>query len=234
MSLLRIRWRVVPSFFCALAAAIVLSGIGVTVLGEDPHGAAPAGVAPKEAMEKLKAGNRRFVEQKLSNKELATRRAETVNGQQPYAIILACADSRVAPEFVFDETIGSLFVIRVAGNVVDPDMLGSIEYAVEHLHTHLIVVLGHDNCGAVTAAISKEPAHGNLDELIHKIDIGKDLPADKTKALSEAVRHNALHQAQAMLSMSEPIKKAVEEHEVQIEAAVYSLDSGEVKWVASK
>jgi len=233
MLLLRTRWRAAPFFF-ALVVAITLSGIGVAVLAEDPHDSATAGVSPMESVQKLKAGNKRFVEQKLSDKQLATRRAETVNGQQPYAIILACADSRVAPELVFDETIGSLFVIRVAGNVVDPDVLGSVEYAVEHLHARLIVVLGHENCGAVTAAISKEAAHGNLDELIHRIDVGKDLPADKTKALSEAVKHNALHQAQEMMSKSQPVKKAVDAHEVQIETAVYSLDSGEVKWVGSK
>ena len=133
-------------------------------------------------MEKLKAGNKRFVEQRLSDKELAKHCAATADGQHPYAIVLACADSRVAPELVFDETIGDLFVIRVAGNVVDPDVLGSIEYAVEHLHVRLIVVLGHDKCGAVTAALSKEtPPPGNLGELIHKIDGGKDLPADPSK-----------------------------------------------------
>jgi len=223
-----------PSFLLVLVAAITISGIGVTVFAEDPHAATAAGVSPREALEKLKAGNKRFVEQKLSDRQLATRRAETASGQQPYAIILACADSRVAPEFVFDESIGSLFVIRVAGNVVDPDMLGSIEYAVEHLHTHLIVVLGHEKCGAVTAAVAKEPLHGNLDELIHKIDPGTDLPADKAKALSEAIRHNALHQAQEMMKRSVPIKTAVDKHEVQIESAVYSLDSGEVKWLESK
>ena len=214
---------------------MTLSGIGGAGFAEEHHATtAPAGVSPQEPLEKLRAGNKRFVEQKLSDKALAERRAATANGQQPYAIILACADSRVAPELVFDETIGDLFVIRVAGNVVDPDILGSIEYAVEHLGPRLIVVLGHEKCGAVTAAISKDALHGNLDELIHKIDAGKDLPADASKALPEAVKHNAIHQAQQMLSKSEPIKKAVDAHEVQIEAAVYDLDSGQVKWLGSK
>jgi carbonic anhydrase len=234
MSLLRIHRRVVSSFFFALVVAITLSGIGLAVFGQESHGAAPAGVAPQEALERLKAGNKRFVDLKLSDKELAKRRAATANGQQPYAIILACADSRVAPELVFDETIGDLFVIRVAGNVVDPDVLGSVEYAVEHLHARLIVVLGHEKCGAVTAAMSTEALHGNLGELIHKVEPGKDLPADQSKALPEAIKHNAIHQAQEMVSQSEPIKKAVDDHEVQIQAAVYSLDSGEVKWLESK
>lgn len=231
---LRMRRHVLPSLI-ALVGAAVLAGIGVAGFAQEHHAmAAPAGVSPQEAMERLKAGNKRFVEQKLSDKDLAKRRAATASGQQPYAIILACADSRVAPELIFDETIGDLFVIRVAGNVVDPDVLGSIEYAVEHLGPRLIVVLGHESCGAVTAAISHEQLHGNLDELIHKIDGGKDLPADMSKALPEAVEHNTIHQAHEMLSKSEPIKKAVDDHQVQIETAVYSLDSGDVKWLGSK
>jgi carbonic anhydrase len=221
----------VPSFFFVLVVTITLGGMGVAVFGEDPHGVTAAGVAPREALEKLKAGNKRFVEQKLSDKELAKRRTATTDEQHPYAIILACADSRVAPELVFDETIGDLFVIRVAGNVVDPDVLGSVEYAVEHLHARLIVVLGHEKCGAVTAAISEAVPHGNLGELIHKIDPVKDLPADKSKALHEAVMHNTAHQAVEMVNKSDPIKSAVDHHEVQIEAAVYTLDSGEVKWL---
>jgi len=244
---LRIRWPVAPSLIVlvALGVAITLAGIGAAGIGAlafaqehrggAPATTAPAGVSPREALEKLKAGNQRFVQQKPADKKLGERRAATANGQHPYAIILACADSRVAPELVFDETIGDLFVIRVAGNVVDPDVLGSIEYAVEHLGSRLIVVLGHEKCGAVTAAIAHEPLpHGNLDELIHKIDGGSDLPADKSKALAEAVKHNTIHQAREMLSKSEPIKKAVDGHEVQTEAAVYSLDSGEVKWLGSK
>ncbi len=220
-----------PSFL-AILAGVTLTAIGVASFAQEHHPAtASAAISPAEALDKLKAGNKRFVEQKPSDKALAQRRAATANGQQPYAIILACADSRVAPELIFDETIGDLFVIRVAGNVVDPDVLGSIEYAVEHLGTRLIVVLGHDKCGAVTAALSDEPLHGNLGELIHKVDGGKGLPADKAAALAEAVRHNAIHQAQEMLSKSEPIKKAVDEHQVQVESAVYSLDSGTVSWL---
>ncbi|HSV13122.1 MAG TPA: carbonic anhydrase [Tepidisphaeraceae bacterium] len=234
MSSLHICRRVVSSCFFSLMVAVAISAPGVAVFGDEPHGAAVAGVSPQAALEKLKAGNKRFVEQKLADKDLAQRRTATANGQQPYAIILACADSRVAPELVFDETIGDLFVIRVAGNVVDPDVLGSVEYAVEHLHARLIVVLGHEKCGAVTAALSREGLHGNLDELIHKVAPGDNLPDDKSRALPEAIKHNALHQAQEMVNQSEPIKKVVDEHDVQIEAAVYSLDSGEVKWLENK
>jgi carbonic anhydrase len=232
---LSIRRGVAPTFL-ALAIAITLTSLNAAAFAEEHHGAttAPAAVAPQEALERLKAGNKRFVEQKLADKDLAGRRSATANGQQPYAIILACADSRVAPELVFDETIGDLFVVRVAGNVVDPDVLGSIEYAVEHLHARLIVVLGHEKCGAVDAAISGGTVHGNLEELIHKVDGGKGLPADKSAALAAAVKHNTSHQAAEMLNASEPIKKAVDDHQVQIEAAVYSLESGEVKWLASK
>jgi carbonic anhydrase len=227
--------RGVVTFLPALVVAVALTGIGVAGFAQEHHAAAvPARISASEALEKLKAGNTRFVEQKLSDKDLAHRRAETANGQHPYAIILACADSRVAPELVFDETIGDLFVIRVAGNVVDPDVLGSIEYAVEHLGAKLIVVLGHEKCGAVTAALSHESIHGNLGELIHKIDCGKDLPADAARALPEAVKNNALAQAHGMLEKSEPIKKAVDAHEVRVETAVYSLESGEVRWLVGE
>ncbi len=224
----------VPCLF-ALIVALTLTSLSVTAFAEDPHGATTApSVSPQEAMDRLNAGNKRFVEQKLADKDLAGRRAATASDQHPYAIILACADSRVAPEFVFDETIGGLFVIRIAGNVVDPDVLGSIEYAVDHLHVRLIVVLGHERCGAVSAAISGGAVHGNLEELIHKVDGGKDLPSDTTAALAAAVRHNILHQATEMLKDSEPIKKAVDDGQVQIESGVYSFVDGEVKWLTSK
>ena len=149
-----IRRRVAPSFF-ALVVAITLIGIGFAGFAEDHHGRRGGRLAAGGAGEAQ--GRQQAVRRtEAVGQGSGQRRAATADGQQPYAIILACADSRVAPELVFDETIGDLFVIRVAGNVVDPDVLGSIEYAVEHLHARLIVVLGHEKCGAVTAAISNE------------------------------------------------------------------------------
>src|SRR5947209_2306854 len=119
------------------------------------------------AIKLLKEGNGRFAQGKLAAKDTgANRRALLAKGQHPFAVVLTCADSRVAPELVFDQGLGDLFVLRVAGNITDPFTLGSIEYAVEHLHTPLIVVLGHENCGAVAAALTKVEFPGNLGTLI--------------------------------------------------------------------
>src|ERR1700736_713991 len=113
-------------------------------------------VGPDEALRRLKAAPERCAQSKAAaGKPVAARRAETAKDQHPFAIIVGCADSRTAPEIIFDQTIGDLFVIRTAGNLVDEYALGSIEYAVDHLGTRLIVVLGHQRCGAVTAAERK-------------------------------------------------------------------------------
>src|SRR5439155_1280302 len=118
---------------------------------------AEAPVTGAQALERLKAGNTRFAADKSNPKNIGKdRRAVLAKGQHPFAVVLTCADSRVAPELVFDQGLGDLFVLRVAGNIADPFVLGSIEYAVEHLHTPLIVVLGHESCGAVAAALTKE------------------------------------------------------------------------------
>src|SRR5205085_10520354 len=136
----------------------------------------------------LKEGNGRFAAGKLAVKDVgAQRRATLAKGQHPFAVVLACADSRVPPELVFDQGLGELFVLRVAGNLADPFVLGSIEYAVEHLHTPLIVVLGHENCGAVAAALTKAAFPGNLGTLVKEVHVGKNLPMERAAALPAAV-----------------------------------------------
>ncbi|PLW93333.1 MAG: carbonic anhydrase, partial [Marinilabiliales bacterium] len=108
-------------------------------------------ISIQKAIKKLEEGNFHFVNDKLKNRNLhAKRRMELVDGQEPWAIILSCADSRVVPELIFDTGIGELFVIRVAGNIANTSTIATIEYAVAHIHTPVIVVLGHENCGAVT------------------------------------------------------------------------------------
>ena len=113
------------------------------------------GVSPDEALQKLMEGNRQYVEGKMTHeaKSDTASRAALATSQKPYAIILSCADSRVPPEIVFDKGLGELFVVRVAGNVADPVVLGSVEYAAEHLGAPLVMVLGHERCGAVTATV---------------------------------------------------------------------------------
>src|SRR5207247_447965 len=112
----------------------------------------------------------RFASSKISAvKPTAARRAETAKVQHPFAIVLGCADSRTSPEIIFDQNIGDIFVIRTAGNLVDDHALGSIEYAVEHLGTRLIVVLGHSRCGAVGAAVASEAAPGHVQSIVADI-----------------------------------------------------------------
>src|SRR5437588_1986539 len=151
--------------------------VGARVRAETP-------VTGAQALERLKAGNVRFVAEKTHPKHIGKeKRQELTKGQSPFAIVLTCADSRVAPELVFDQGLGDLFVLRVAGNISGPFVLGSIEYAVEHLHNPLCIVLGHENCDAVAAALSKEPFPGNLGKLIKEVHVGKDLPKNKEQAL---------------------------------------------------
>ena len=190
----------------------------------------------EQALQRLKDGNRHFAEGMTKSTKLdISKRQALVKGQAPFAIVLACADSRVTPEYVFSEGLGDLFVVRVAGNISDPFVLGSVEYAVEHLHVPLIVVLGHQNCGAVSAALGAKLPGGNLGKLIMEISPGKDLPLnDHKKALALAIANNARRQAELMISRSELIKKHVDEKKVRIVSGVYSLSTGRVEWFVEK
>jgi carbonic anhydrase len=158
----------------------------------------------------------------------AARRAATAQTQAPFAIIVGCADSRTGPELIFDQNIGDLFVVRTAGNLIDDHGLGSIEYAVEHLGSRLIVVLGHQRCGAVKAAMTSPTAPGHVNSLVH--DIQPAVEAAKNEqgdALANTVKANAR-------LVAEKIAKEAElgEHkpEVRIVTGYYSLDSGKVEW----
>src|SRR3954447_12993305 len=135
------------------------------------EGQRSGGVMPSDqALAKLIEGNRRYAQNKEQHPdETMARRKELENEQHPFAVILSCADSRVPPELIFDQGLGDLFVIRVAGNIADGAVLGSIEYAVEHLGTKLILVLGHENCGAVSAAVAGENASGHLSAFVSAI-----------------------------------------------------------------
>src|SRR5438876_10670259 len=138
--------------------------------GADPAHSDQPSVAPSEAISRLKEGNGRYAGGNLQHPGQTTeRRAELANTQHPFATIVSCSDSRVPPEIVFDQGLGDLFVVRVAGNVIDDHALGSIEYAVDHLGVRLIVVLGHQSCGAVKAAketiAAKSKAAGQLKSL---------------------------------------------------------------------
>ena len=129
-------------------------------------------VSADEALKRLRDGNERYTAEKPTAAQRSTKasRAALAKSQSPYAIILTCSDSRVPPELLFDSGLGELFVIRVAGNIPDPVVLGSIEYAAEHLGTPLVMVLGHERCGAVTATVdAKGKAHGNIGAIVKAI-----------------------------------------------------------------
>jgi carbonic anhydrase len=188
---------------------------------------------PAVALERLKEGNARFVADKPSKRDVtAKKREELAKGQHPFAIILTCADSRVAPELLFDTGLGELFVLRVAGNIADPAVVGSIEYAVEHLHAPLIVVLGHESCGAVDAAISGKALPGDLGWLVKQVKLGK-LPADKDAKLPAGVRNNVLAAAADVEARSKVIHEEVHAKKVAIVSGVYSLKTGKVEWLAA-
>lgn len=182
----------------------------------------------QESLNRLKEGNVRFVENNLNgNLQDSTRRDSLVGGQKPYAIILGCADSRVVPELTFDTGLGELFVVRVAGNVANSSSIASIEYAVTHLDTRLIVVLSHQNCGAVTAAIAGGDNGYNLNHLLSHITPA--ITASKEGGtVDEVSKINAKLTAEELINRSEIIKVAFDKEEVQIVSAYYNLDSGKV------
>ena len=192
--------------------------------------------SPDEAKQLLIEGNVRFTSGKLLSKDLSSTRREDLmrNGQHPFAVIVSCSDSRVPPELLFDQALGDLFVVRVAGNVVAPVELGSIEYAVEHLKTPLVVVLGHEECGAVTAAVQGGETHGSIGAIIEKIKPS----VDKAKAMGLAGKdliemstdlnmQNALRD----ISKSPIIKEGLEENQVKIMGIKYDLDEGILKLI---
>ncbi len=207
-------------------ASVGLFSLMAFVFAADEH--APS-VSPDAALAKLKEGNARFAASKVSDgKPTAAKRAETAQAQHPFAIILGCADSRTAPEIIFDQNIGDLFVIRTAGNLVDDHALGSIEYAVEHLGARLVVVLGHERCGAVTAALASASAPGHVESLVR--DIQPAVVATKGKtgdATDLAVAENARLMAAKVRSDASLGDLA---KEVRILSAVYDLDTGKVEW----
>ena len=180
-------------------------------------------IQPNKALELLKAGNSRFVSGALTPKDdYAALREKLSAGQHPFAVVLCCSDSRVVPEIIFDQKLGDLFVIRNAGNVVDDDVLGSIEYAVEHLGTPLVVVLGHSCCGAVTATCQGGDLPG------HIVDIAKRIqPAISTGC---CIDDNAKRHAKRMAKLIED-DDIVHHMGAQVTAAFYDIRSGKVEWL---
>jgi carbonic anhydrase len=185
----------------------------------------------EESLSRLKEGNVRFTEDKLDGKlQNSSRRQELKDGQQPYAIVLSCADSRVVPELTFDTGLGELFVIRVAGNVANAESIASIEYAVAHLGVNLILVLGHESCGAVTAAIAGGDNGHNLNLLLAHIQPA--ISATDGADVNTVVKKNAELTAGDLTDRSKILREAVEtEKRLKIISGYYNLKSGTVDYL---
>ncbi len=179
---------------------------------------------------KLEAGNKRFVSGKAHPHNYAEQRQGLVKGQQPEVAVLSCSDSRVPPEILFDQGLGELFVVRAAGNSADALGIGSLEYAVEHLGSTVIVVLGHQSCGAVKAACSgdKMPS-SNLEAVVQPVLPSCTAGADKgADLIAFAIRDHVRRSAASLLAESAILKHAADEGKLSIIEAYYELDTGRV------
>ena len=185
----------------------------------------------EEILAKLSSGNKRFVEEKLrSDNRDSLRRKLIMDKQSPFAAILGCADSRIVPEIIFDTGLGELFVVRVGGNIACKSTVASIEYAVDELNTKVVIVLSHQDCGAVTAAINGDDCSHNLNYLLSQITPAINASA-KTASINEVAKKNAELISNELIEKSAIIKKAVDNKTVKIVPAYYNLDSGKVDFL---
>ncbi len=190
--------------------------------------------AAKVALENLLAGNQRFVKGMRAPRAFDLRREKLVVGQKPLAIILGCSDSRVSPGTLFDQNLGEIFVVRTAGQVLDAAALASIEYAVDHLQAPLLVILGHEQCGAVTAAIAHGgQAHGNIGVLLGKIqpaiDRARQLNTSPEEMVEKVTDLHLEELAKQALEESEIIRSAAAGRRLRIITGKYRMSSGEVE-----
>jgi carbonic anhydrase len=193
----------------------------------------PSSLNPDEALQKLMEGNQRFVRHQLQHPDQTEARVhEVAQAQHPFATVLSCADSRVPAEIVFDQGIGDIFDVRIAGNIVTPESIGSIEYAVALLGTPVLMILGHERCGAVTAAVQNEPLPGKIGTFVEAI-----LPAvERVKhqsgdAVDNAVTANVQYQIE-LLQRSPLITERAESGRLKIVGGRYDLDTGTVQIIA--
>ena len=194
-----------------------------------------------EALQRLRDGNRRFVDEVRGRAASRERRQELAAGQEPFAIILGCSDSRVPAEIVFDQGLGDLFVIRVAGNIVAPSQVGSVEFAAARFETRLVVVLGHTSCGAIQATVDElgrrsEEQSRNLRSIVDRIRpsveplLGTSLARDREALMHEAVRANIRMSVNQLRHGSEVLEQLIDTGGLRVVGAEYSLDTGVVEF----
>jgi carbonic anhydrase len=215
-----------------VAAALAVPSLATTAV---------PGISADEALRLLKEGNVRYADGKLQHprQDRARRALTAAQGQHPLAAVLTCADSRVPAEIVFDQGIGDLFVVRVAGNVAATDEIGSIEYAVDHLAVPVVVVLGHTQCGAVTAVLDNTKLPPNIANLVEPIKpaVAKAREANpqvaKDVLLKAAITGNVWQATEDMLRLSPIIRERVKDGRARVVGALYDLDSGQVQWLGA-
>ena len=221
----------------SLLLSITLLGANQFVTAADPAHSDQPSVAPAEAISKLKEGNGRYTSGNVQHPgQTAERRTELAKTQHPFAAVVSCSDSRVPPEIVFDQGLGDLFIVRVAGNVINDEGLGSIEYTVDHLGTRLILVLGHQRCGAVDAAretiAAKGKAPGHIQSLVAAIKPAVEATAKDD--LETTIKANVKNVVQALRSSTPILKAEVDSGKIQIIGGYYSLDTGAVTLLDEK
>ena len=198
-------------------------------------------ITAQEALERLRQGNRRFVSETRGHGTLTgqTRRRELAAGQEPFAIILGCSDSRVPAEIIFDQGLGDLFVIRVAGNIVAPSQVGSVEFAAERFGTRLVVVLGHSNCGVVLATLEElgrpsQDQSKNLRSIVDRVRpsvealLATELKHDRAALVQQAVRANIRFSADHLRHGSDVLEQLIQRNGLLIVGAEYCLETGVV------
>jgi len=192
-----------------------------------------AGIRPNDAVTRLKEGNQRFLQNEKTERDLLTQVEKTGSGQFPFAALLSCIDSRVPAELVFDQGIGDIFNVRVAGNIVNEDILGSLEYSCKVAGSKLVLVLGHTRCGAVTSAC-KHVELGNITPLLDKIQpaVGSVVKGDLTPELIEEVAVKNVENSIEQIRNESPILKEMEDNgEIVIAGAIYDVVSGAVEFL---
>ena len=200
---------------------------------DNDHKTTESTISAEDIWSDLIKGNKNFVSGKHSNGHFVASRKKLIKGQHPDVIVIGCADSRVPPELVFNKNLGELFVIRTAGNIADPIALGSIEYAADHLHSKVLVVLGHEFCGAVGASLSKDKMPtANLRAIVKPIR--RSFKSEKECKLGsenniKCVKLNIAQSAMDIISRSPIIKKLVKNKKIKIIEAIYRMESGKVE-----
>lgn len=197
------------------------------------------GVSPDQALEVLKRGNARYVagSPEHPNQDFNRREVTASKGQHPIATVLSCSDSRAPVEVLFDQGIGDIFVVRVAGNVANVDEAASIEYSADHLNTPLLVVLGHTQCGAVSAVAENAEVHGNIPKLVKSIVPAvekarqRNPKASGEAFLNEAIRANVWQGIEDLFRISPIVGKRVKEGKLKVVGAIYNIDTGAISWM---